>query len=521
MAAASFLSLDPGGETTCLLCHVVIKRNEKSQSLGSQGWKTFTALAKEWRDINIDVNDSRFFFRQVYDRVKDSENPFGKVHKNCRIEFSTKLAAYQEIYAPKQDDPFEDTQNMEQTDAASAMRSLQRLSTERGKRECFICGEKRAKDSKSYDDGGLGRCEQLNSMSRLLERQKIFIANPNHRFYEAARRLERLQGGQSFDIFAIDVYYHNSCYIKFAINPVKLQKMTKDDDMNQGEADVMADFYRAVRIKIVRKKEAFLLHHLLGDVEMYSEESGMDPVVTSTATLKRRLIEEFGDEIGFFPTGKYVIVHSSSINPCEYSVATLKGHCLRDEDFVRSFANFIKGKVTQRNYEPPPLSADALMESFDNGPLPELYNVIYATMYPNFSLNEHGYAKTQSSNIATKIWSIALDWESLVSRQKNAKQAMLGLTVHRLTGSKEAAQNLHGLGHSISYNDILKYNDFWSHNQPPCHKIFSNAVALHSSIDNNDGHQETITGAGTTHDTNSTLFQPLLEGIANCISFLP
>ena len=106
----------------------------------------------------------------------------------------------------------------------------------------------------------------------------------------------------------------------------------------------------------------------------------------------------------------------------------------------------------------------------------------------------------------------------MTGRQKNAKQAMLGLTVHRLTGSKEAAQNLHRLGHSISYNDKLKYNEFCSHNQPPWHKIFSNSVALHSSIDNNDGRQETITGAGTTNATNRTLFQPLLPGIANCIS---
>ena len=159
------------------------------------------------------------------------------------------------------------------------------------------------------------------------------------------------------------------------------------------------------------------------------------------------------------------------------------------------------------------------MESFDSGPLPELYNVIYATMYTNISLKEHGYAKIESNNIATKIWSIALDWESLISRQKNAKQAMLGFTVHRLTGSKEAAQNLHRLGHSISYNDILKHNEFWSHDQPPCRKIFSNSVALHSSIDNNDGRRETITGAGTTHDTNRTLYQPLLPGIANCMSF--
>ena len=32
-------------------------------------------------------------------------------------------------------------------------------------------------------------------------------------------------------------------------------------------------------------------------------------------------------------------------------------------------------------------------------------------------------------------------------------------------------------------------------------------VVTHSTIDNNDGRGDTMTGLGTTHDTNSTLFQ--------------
>ena len=32
-------------------------------------------------------------------------------------------------------------------------------------------------------------------------------------------------------------------------------------------------------------------------------------------------------------------------------------------------------------------------------------------------------------------------------------------------------------------------------------------ICTHSTVDNNDGNQETLTGAGTTHDTNKTLFQ--------------
>eukprot|EP00795_Rhopilema_esculentum_P014831 gene14831-5948_t len=35
-------------------------------------------------------------------------------------------------------------------------------------------------------------------------------------------------------------------------------------------------------------------------------------------------------------------------------------------------------------------------------------------------------------------------------------------------------------------------------------------IATHATIDKNDGCQDTITGAGTTHDTNRTLFQPVL-----------
>ena len=38
---------------------------------------------------------------------------------------------------------------------------------------------------------------------------------------------------------------------------------------------------------------------------------------------------------------------------------------------------------------------------------------------------------------------------------------------------------------------------------------FRKGVTTHSTIDNNDGQQETVTGSGTTHDTNKTLFQVL------------
>ena len=37
-------------------------------------------------------------------------------------------------------------------------------------------------------------------------------------------------------------------------------------------------------------------------------------------------------------------------------------------------------------------------------------------------------------------------------------------------------------------------------------------IVTHSSLDNNDGQQETNTGHHTTHHTNSLIFQPILSG---------
>ena len=40
---------------------------------------------------------------------------------------------------------------------------------------------------------------------------------------------------------------------------------------------------------------------------------------------------------------------------------------------------------------------------------------------------------------------------------------------------------------------------------------------MHSSLDNNDGRQESVTGFGTTHHTNSLIFQPRTANSENVI----
>eukprot|EP00112_Aurelia_sp_Birch-Aquarium-sp1_P023401 Seg6964.2 transcript_id=Seg6964.2/GoldUCD/mRNA.D3Y31 product="hypothetical protein" protein_id=Seg6964.2/GoldUCD/D3Y31 len=86
----------------------------------------------------------------------------------------------------------------------------------------------------------------------------------------------------------------------------------------------------------------------------------------------------------------------------------------------------------------------------------------------------------------------------------------MGLVIHRMTGSREVANMLHKCNHAISYRDIRMQNLAWSRMVSSRQLLLSNmrkGVTTHSTLDNNDGRQETLTGTGTTHDTNKTLFQ--------------
>ena len=122
---------------------------------------------------------------------------------------------------------------------------------------------------------------------------------------------------------------------------------------------------------------------------------------------------------------------------------------------------------------------------------------------------QYGYAVTSSVK-ATKIWSIASDWEYLIPKRKDPKQDLLGLVIHRNTGSKETISFLHECCHTLSYKDTLLQNSAWAKMiqlQRTKFTTFRKGVMTHSTIDNNDGRQDTHTGSGTTHDTNKTIFQ--------------
>ena len=87
---------------------------------------------------------------------------------------------------------------------------------------------------------------------------------------------------------------------------------------------------------------------------------------------------------------------------------------------------------------------------------------------------------------------------------------LTGLVIHRMTGCKLVIRYLNRLNHTGPYKQILSQNQAWERmvvsESSPAMTIRSD-VPLHSGIDNNDGRQDTLTGYGTTHHTNSLFCQ--------------
>ena len=75
-----------------------------------------------------------------------------------------------------------------------------------------------------------------------------------------------------------------------------------------------------------------------------------------------------------------------------------------------------------------------MLRLLDKGPLPELNNAIYYTLFDGSKKNEFDHKVTTSPNKATRIWSIVCDWDYLIPNKPLPKQTITVLVLHRISG---------------------------------------------------------------------------------------
>ena len=213
------------------------------------------------------------------------------------------------------------------------------------KKLCFVCNTETQNDVKPFNHGGLGRCSEENAVSKIKQSMELYMKDEKHKNHSAAKRLDVLLSGSSHDMFALDLYYHKTCYDNFTYVYVKKQPTTLDEEKRRLESIVMDRFFNLFQRYVIKDQEAFLLKEQLEDIKEISNDNDLDePPITKTATLKLRLSDKFGDSIDYHKIGNRLVVHSSTVNPLSYSAATIEGHGLRESDQTKAFARLIRAR---------------------------------------------------------------------------------------------------------------------------------------------------------------------------------
>ena len=125
----------------------------------------------------------------------------------------------------------------------------------------FVYQEKRKSDNFPLNQGELGKCTDERAGNRCKERTSIFLKDEGNRFHNAAIKLKILLSG-FHNIYTADVYYHQSCYLKHAVN-----KIAENAESNgYGETlsvNILDGFLSKVEQCIIFQKSVFLLNNLL------------------------------------------------------------------------------------------------------------------------------------------------------------------------------------------------------------------------------------------------------------------
>ena len=144
---------------------------------------------------------------------------------------------------------------------------------------CFVCNLELKDDAKLYNNGGVGICSEENLVSKIKCSMGFKIKDEENKYHAAAKRLEVILSGASYDVFALDLYYHKTCYVNYEVEKGKLC------------SDAMDSFSRLFQRKVIKDEKAYLLTELIKDIKEMSEDNDIDdPPITKTFTFKTRLI---------------------------------------------------------------------------------------------------------------------------------------------------------------------------------------------------------------------------------------
>ena len=470
MSANPFLKFDDPGSNRCILCDLLIDDKDK-KAIQSVAFGTIQKNAGLWSKIDKQVCIEQPYkaFREASLRLPQSFTETLYTHKGCAVSFRSRLKT-EELQSAKleESDAISDDQEShksysddESLVSTSGKKRTKLLREKRTEKSCLICNELSSDDALPYNESGLARCSEEKAALKLKTLVGKKLLDEQESYYEAAKRIDILLNGATYDVFAADVYYHKRCYAAFSYSYGKKETLAYNAEQ---ERKVMEYFDEMIRRKVIQDKESFLVTELLKDLaEISSDFSLNEPPIRQTKYLKAHLEQTFTDEIPFSKTGqKKQVLHSNSVGFVTYVEAALKGHGLREVDLTKAFARLVRRKLADRHPLTWPSTTKELCESLETFlPLECIFNGIALSLNDKWPINENGIVN-MPKDLNHKISSLAQGWEELTSHGRSPLNIAIGLTVNRLTGSKETSRLLHRGGIGISYNDVRLLSNTWA-----------------------------------------------------------
>ena len=297
------------------------------------------------------------------------------------------------------------------------------------------------------------------------------------------------------DPFSTEIRYHHRCWLRYV---GAYQRMSVDEklpylhEVTLREAQTM--FIDHAREVIFCDHEIRTLQGLLRDYKSIVGMYGLPMLGVKSSYVKELLVREFGAGIAFYvppQRNQSEVVYDTS-GGGSYIGAAISLLGISSEQLIQNVANRLRDEIRQTVKVPWPPQVSELEQEEDLSPL--LVQLISL-------LKKTGQAKPDAKTCA-----LASMLTYHVTGSPTITTVNLGMNLHGLTRSKELVDTFHKVGACIGYGLVRLLRDAWAvHDLQLCtdcpNEIMEDKAGV-IIVDNDDFHNDTLTGANTSHRTN-------------------
>ena len=336
--------------------------------------------------------------------------------------------------------------------------------------------------------------------------------------------------------------YHLKCYAKFQRTAVEQQPTRQGKENCFVFEEVMSVIQSGVSKGNVYSLKSVWTYFC----KRYHSAYGVDPETFKSDRFKTKIKNYLGDKVVFIqplnPSESLLIISAdlqdaalqsllqkSQENNASYEQGCLGSDGLEDVDLDTELLSWLfRVAMKVRN----DIKISPGQESIGTIDMQSEEEVVPDTLYILIRMLCAGEVDTTDDgneelniDLKRKILGICQDIVFLVSRGRRytSKHVGIGVTVHQATRSKELVQLLYAAGHSISYETVLRLDNAIANDTLQRYNTNGNVIVPRNftetsrstytryAIDNIDINEETLSGMGTFHATQSAAFRRMNE----------